>query len=597
MRSIDDFVDFYRSRNLVVLPLIPRTKQCVIDDWQKLTAEELLKHLKTNSNIGLRLDGLVAVDIERPELWPVLTDLSVEAMAQRTWVQRTGKGYHIIFRGETKPFKVDGYVEIRSGSSQYIVVAPSIHPETLKPYEWVTDIEKTPIVEISDDDLERLRDKLETLRRFKKFIEAMTDCWRRHHRHSLSLWISGVLYKMGLSLEDAEIVLRTIIFMAHDEEVDDRIRALGDTFEKEYSKVKGWSGLREELLGITSSAEEAEAIIKLLPIRKGLLFEAMPLAQLIKNAKEIDYIANPILPRGCLIVLAGKGGVGKSLLGLHIAYCVSNGKPIFSYYDSKQTKVLLIDNENNPTILRERVELMGLNPLENIDVVSFTGWRLDRRGALAKLKHLIQSNGYGLVVMDNWTTLVSTVEENDAVQVSNILTNLRRIAYGTGCTILLIHHQRKGLAYAVNESDELRGSSVMFNEPDIVYLLEQCKAILSGDRILKTIKNRLGEEKSIRLGFEVDEEEVLKIMFKGEEETDTQVLKAAKPILEHLKKVGMDRRKNILEVFSPSFRRATIDNALRYLVEKDFIVKKSRGVYSYVHGLEDALVEVEAKTL
>jgi len=33
------------------------------------------------------------------------------------------------------------------------------------------------------------------------------------------------------------------------------------------------------------------------------------------------------------------------------------------------------------------------------------------------------------------------------------------------------------------------------------------------------------------------------------------------------------------------------------LVEKNFIVKKSRGVYSYVHGLEDDLVEVEAKTL
>ena len=588
MQTLEEYLDYYRGCSLIILPLLPKSKQCVIDDWQKLTTEELMKYFGSNSNIGLRLDGLVAVDIERPELWPVLTDLSVETLAQRTWVQKTGKGYHILFRGETKPFKVDGYVEIRSGSSQYIVVAPSIHPETLKPYEWVTDIEKTPIVEMSDDNLERLRHKLETLRRFKKFIEAMTDCWRRHHRHSLSLWISGVLYKMGLSLEDAEIVLRTIIFMAHDEEVDDRIRALGDTFEKEYSKVKGWSGLREELLGITSSAEEAEAIIKLLPIRKGLLFEAMPLAQLIKNAKEIDYIANPILPRGCLIVLAGKGGVGKSLLGLHIAYCVSNGKPIFSYYDSKQTKVLLIDNENNPTILRERVELMGLNPLENIDVVSFTGWRLDRRGALAKLKHLIQSNGYGLVVMDNWTTLVSTVEENDAVQVSNILTNLRRIAYGTGCTILLIHHLRKSLPYSHNV-DEVRGSSVLVNEADLVLLLE--KSATPNERIIRTLKNRLGEEFTYRLSLRYDDEGTLHIECEGEVEDafDSAVLQCANNVKNYLQLARTAKRSELFKAIH--YPETTLKRALNYLLSMGVIEKPKRGVYRLRQTLDTVIEE------
>jgi cellulose biosynthesis protein BcsQ len=577
----------------VVLPLLPREKRCVIDGWQQLKPEELLQYFRPDSNIGIRLDGLIAIDIEKPELWPVLTDLSVEAMSSETWVQETGGGgFHIIFRGKARPFKVDGLVELRSSNSQYIVVAPSIHPDTGKPYQWISDIRSTPIAELDGESLDNLKHKLEVLRRFKKFIEVMTDCWKRYHRHNLSLWVSGVLYKMGLTREDAEIVLKAIIYLANDEEKEDRLRALRDTFEKDDSKVKAWSGLREELREIVGE-EKVDNIIKLLPIRKGLLFEAIPLAQLIENAKEIDYISNPILPRGCLIVLGGKGGVGKSMTALHLAYNISNGKPVFGYYDTRQTKVLILDNENNPTILKQRIEMMNLNPLENIDVVNFTNWRLDQKGAIAKLKQLIQTNNYGLIIMDNWTTLVSAVDENDAVKVSNVLTKLRKLAYETNSTILLIHHQRKGLAYTVNESDELRGSSVLFNEPDVVYLLEQDK-IIPEDRILKTIKNRLGEPISMRLGFEADEEEGLKITFKGEEEIDTQVLKASKAILEHLKTVGSDTRKNIITTLGSTFSRSVIDRGLRYLVERSLIVRRGKGLYAYIHVLDDSLEQEEA---
>jgi archaellum biogenesis ATPase FlaH len=592
-QSYKRYLEYYRRLGLVVLPLLPRSKQCFVKNWQQLNPDELLQHFNSNSdsNIGIRLDGLVCIDVERPELWPVLTELSIEAMSRKTWIQRTGKGYHILFRGQAKPLKVDGFAEIRSGNSQYIVVAPSIHPDTGKPYQWVSDIRSTPIAELDGESLDNLKHKLEVLRRFKKFIEAMSDCWQKYHRHNLALWLSGALYKMGLSFNDAEIILKAIIYLANDEEKEDRLRALKDTFEKDDSRVKAWSGLKEELREMVG--EEAENVIKLLRIGEGLSFEATPLAQLIEDAKEIDYLCYPIIPRRCLVVLGGKGGVGKSLTGLHIAYHVSSGKPIFGYYDVKNpTKVLIIDNENNPTILKQRVEIMKLNPLENIDVINFTNWRLDKKGAIAKLKQLIQTNSYGLIIMDNWTTLVSSIDENDAVRVSNVLTKLRKLAYETDSTILLIHHQRKGLAYAVNESDELRGSSVLFNEPDVVYLLEQDK-IIPEDRILKTIKNRLGEPISIRLSFEADEEEGLKIVFKGEEEIDTQVIKASKVVLEHLKKVGEDSRKNVVDLFSTNFSRSVIDRALKYLVERSLIIKRARGVYAYIRTLDDAF-EVES---
>jgi hypothetical protein len=571
-----EWARIYYERGLVVLPLVSGDKRCGINDWPTLDRETLFKMVDDGCNIGLRLDDLVCLDIERPELWHVFIELSPEEFSSKTWVQRTGKGLHVLFRGRAEPFRVDGFAEIRSGPHQYIVVAPSIHPETHRPYEWISNIEETPIGEIGDVGVARLRAKLEVLKRFKKCIDAMVDCWQKYHRHHLALWTSGCLYRMGLPLEEAEVVLKTIIYLARDEEVKDRLRCLRDTYEKPSERVKAWSGLREELTQITGNPEEADRIIKMLPFRKGLLLEAVPLAKLIEDAREITYLSRPLLPRGCLIVLAGRGGVGKSMLGLHIAHCVASGKPIFNVFEARQARVCLMDNENSPPIIRDRAERLGLEIPDGFDCINFTSWRLDGRNALSRLKQLIQTNNYGLVVMDNWTTFVSSVDENDAVAVSNLLTRLRKIAYETGCTILVIHHQRKSLAYAVDLEDSLRGSSVIYNEPDVILHLEIDK--ITDDRILRSLKNRLGEPFAYRLALEWNEEEEhMMYVFRGEEETDTNILKAAKAIDDYISRVGQARRKDLLSQIP--FNKSTLDRALQHLVKYGRIERVSKGLY------------------
>jgi hypothetical protein len=178
--------------------------------------------------------------------------------------------------------------------------------------------------------------------------------------------------------------------------------------------------------------------------------------------------------------------------------------------------------------------------------------------------------------MDNWTTFVSSVDENDAVAVSNLLTRLRKIAYETGCTFLVIHHQRKSLAYTVDLEDSLRGSSVLYNEPDIILHLEIDK--ISGDRILRSLKNRLGEPFAYRLALEWNEEEErMMYVFRGEEETDTNILKAAKAIDDYISRVGQARRKDLLTQLP--FNKSSLDRALQHLVKYGRIERVSKGIY------------------
>jgi hypothetical protein len=225
----------------------------------------LTQQLGPQDNIAIRLDELTVLDIEKHELWSLFFKEPPEVVSRNTWVCRTGGGgFHIYFRGETEPVKADGLAELRSSRKQYVVVPPSIHPDTGKAYEWLSNIETTPIGDISRDSLLRLKQKISVLKKYKPLLGALTQIWQPEHRHEIALGLAGVLRKSNISLEEGELIIKTVALLAHDPEVEDRLRALRDTYSKPLSEVAGWLKLRDELKSIIGS-EGAEELLNLLP--------------------------------------------------------------------------------------------------------------------------------------------------------------------------------------------------------------------------------------------------------------------------------------------------------------------------------------------
>lgn len=185
------------------------------------------------------------------------------------------------------------------------------------------------------------------------------------------------------------------------------------------------------------------------------------------------------------MVLAGKPGVGKSAFALHIAYQVANGGLVLGKFQSIKGKVLLIDEENSPALLRRRIHHFNLQLLDGVDAVILSGFRIDSKRCLETLREI--ASKYDLIILDNWTVLVKNVDENKGVLVGWLLNQLRRIANESDSCILLIHHLRKDSPFPLNEIDTLRGSSVLTSMPDVVMLLRHESATL--ERVLKIIKN------------------------------------------------------------------------------------------------------------
>ncbi|NIM99471.1 MAG: DUF3987 domain-containing protein [candidate division Zixibacteria bacterium] len=134
----------YRNLNLVVLPCPRNSKGPVVKGWNKNPPPANYpqwERQNANDNLWVRLDSILVLDPDHPE-----AERSVQSLAlpECPLSVSGNKSIHRWFRNPNglKPLKVtthdgdEAWLEVRTGS-QGMVVPPSIHPETGKPYEWV----------------------------------------------------------------------------------------------------------------------------------------------------------------------------------------------------------------------------------------------------------------------------------------------------------------------------------------------------------------------------------------------------------------------------------------------------------------------------
>ena len=554
--------------------------------------------------LGKPSGNVYVLDFDSEELYKRFAEECIKDVERKTWVAETGTpGHrHVYLRSKKPPEKFrnrgvffNGELALEVKADGRVVVAPpSLHPSG-RHYRWLTDVRSTPIMEVEDLDalLEQWLAKLgiEPYEDEGCMREAVEGLKGRPYRGDDPPCIKKILEGVEEGRRN-ESAIRLACYLLN-------LRRLGP--DEVLNELLKWNERNRPPLPVSEIRSVVKSAVKgrypygcrsmrglglctpedrrRCPLRPEL--EIIPLKQLVEEAKPLEYVCKPLIPKRSLILLAGKAGVGKSFLCLHIAHAVASSSKVFDHFEVvESSKVLIIDEENSPSTYKERVQLMGLNPLDNIDCLSLSGFKLDNPGHLKFLERAIESKGYKLVVLDNWTDLVSKVDENKAVEVSNILSALRRIAYKHDCIFILVHHLRKNLPYLVNEIDELRGSSALVNEPDLVYLVQADEA--TGHRIVKTIKNRHGEELAFRLAFETRDGK-LTLRWAGEvekSEVEPDIIECAKVIMDYVRQKGMAKRAEVINVCKKlGYSERTIDRALSYLVGVGALEKPRRGVY------------------
>jgi hypothetical protein len=154
METLHDFTDaldaarFYAARALPIIPLVGKVP--AVKDWQKFIADEsavLFWFGKRRANIGLRTgeSGYVVIDTDSgaAEEW-VQTHCEETPMR----AQSGGGSLHWYYRNPPRK-EIRNRQGLRGihgldvrGHGGFIVLPPSLHPETGNRYEWLTGFEQ-----------------------------------------------------------------------------------------------------------------------------------------------------------------------------------------------------------------------------------------------------------------------------------------------------------------------------------------------------------------------------------------------------------------------------------------------------------------------
>jgi putative DNA primase/helicase len=166
-------------------------------------------------------------------------------------------------------------------------------------------------------------------------------------------------------------------------------------------------------------------------------------------------LLEPFLYEGDYGIIYASRGVGKTWLGQMIGKAVATGGQIGELKAPAPVKVLYVDGEMPPDLMRERDRGLGSGEVEFLNhailfdrtakVLNITGPPVQQ----AILQKCIRDN-IGLVILDNLSTLASGIKENDSFEwerLHNWLLQFRRHKIA----VILIHH--------AGRSGELRGTS------------------------------------------------------------------------------------------------------------------------------------------
>jgi hypothetical protein len=160
------------------------------------------------------------------------------------------------------------------------------------------------------------------------------------------------------------------------------------------------------------------------------------------EAREIEWLWNSRIPFGCVTLLEGDGGVGKSSVIASIGSAVSVGKALPDDVAKNPMGVLLLAAEDDPSVvLRPRFEMNGAD----LDLVRChdQAMLLNQEG-LDFLRREIVKHRIALVVIDPIVSFLGQgIDASKATDVRSIMGPLHELAKEFGCAVVVVRHWNK----------------------------------------------------------------------------------------------------------------------------------------------------------
>lgn len=238
---------------------------------------------------------------------------------------------------------------------------------------------------------------------------------------------------------------------------------------------------------------------------------------------KIEWLIDGLIPRNAVILLYGRGGIGKTTLMMMLANALDRGESVFGMATTK-TQVIIVDYENSRAVLSERAKRTAVDGVLFMDS-SQNPPPLDK-DEWEQYLFMLEQHSNAVFVFDTLRSSHSG-DENDSKVMTLIMRRMRQLR-DAGATVVLLHHTPK------SNDRQFKGSGAIFDLCDQTLALYQTKQVGSeqeaaddDDDPSKVYRFGTGRKTRYRphrvyLSFDVDQE--VFIMAKNPEEEALEYL-------------------------------------------------------------------------
>jgi len=408
-----DYAIYYRELGFSVIPL--KQDKSPYLNWREFQNRRAsISEVKTwwkdwpDANIGVvtgRISGLVVLDVDKEgmkkrKLWDIFnTPIAITG----------GGGRHLYFKHpndkaisnfQARP-DLKG-IDLR-GDGGYVVAPPSKH-KSGKEYTWEKgyEIDTINLCEFPEEVFSATPAKADPIKNLYGGVKA-------GGRNQALARLAGSWVADGLSLDEC----------------------LG--------MAEVWNSKNDPPLGEHEIATTVKSIYaKHYAKYDEFNISALQLgSELKKLTCKVEWYVEGLIPKDSLVLLSGRGGIGKTWLCLQLANAVAKGKPFMGITTTK-TNVVYIDYENALPVLVERIRILSADPVNFWHTTNEVASppRLDSSDY-----EIFKQLPKGILVVD--TLRASHLkDENESKDMAVIMNRLKEIR-DAGFTVIVLHHTSK----------------------------------------------------------------------------------------------------------------------------------------------------------
>lgn len=156
-----------------------------------------------------------------------------------------------------------------------------------------------------------------------------------------------------------------------------------------------------------------------------------------------NWTVDRLVPHGSVTAISGDPGKGKTWIALHMLDCVSTGAPFLGHFPTVRATSVLVDEENRPKLLRDRLTLLMHDPKRApIHLFSKQGFNVTDRKHTADLLGYCAERNIRFIVFDSLVR-IHAKDENSASEMRLVTASLDQIAQ-LGISVVILHHHSKG---------------------------------------------------------------------------------------------------------------------------------------------------------